>query len=83
MDKKAIVCTIAVNVNVGQLNDILDTLNKHEIDEGEEKLTLTEVVNNEKLLNYICREAVEDGTAMYDPFEFWNADGWCDFKDYR
>jgi len=76
---------VPVEVNNVQLQGIIDTLNRFEIDEneGETPLTIEEVEGNKELLTYLCKEAVEDGIALYDPVEFWNNDGWCDFKDYR
>jgi hypothetical protein len=75
--------TVQVGVNQDQLEQIIKCLNKYEIDEDETELTIEEVKSNPNLLKYLCEEAVVDGVALYDPFEFWNNDGWCDFKDYR
>lgn len=46
-------------------------------------LTIEEVLANERLLQYICFEAINDGVALHDPTEFWNNDGWCDVEQYR
>lgn len=76
---------VTIEVTEGQMEDIIDCLNKYEVDEdeGEERLTLEEVKSKPNLLKYLAEEAVKDGVAPYDPMEFWNNDGWCDFRDYR
>jgi hypothetical protein len=82
-DESKVVFTVPVNITKKHLISFIEVLNQYEIDEAEEELTIEEVLSKPKLLEYLCIGAVEDGTAMYDPFEFWNNDGWCDFKDYR
>lgn len=78
------VCSVVVNVTEKQLLSFIEILNKYEIDDNdEERLTSEEVLSKPNLLEYLCKEAVNDGVALYDPFEFWNNDGWCDFRMYR
>lgn len=72
---------VPVKVTSTQLQSFIDVLNKWEFDE--DKLTFDEVMAKPKLLEYICTEAVLDGTAIFDPLSFWNNDGWCDIRDYR
>lgn len=80
-----VVFTKECHVNREQLQDIIDVLNRNEIDEDEDEqpLTIDEVIGNKALLEYICGEALDNTESLYDPVEFWNGDGWCDFKDYR
>lgn len=82
---KNVVFTVQVEVTEKQLKSFISVLNENEVDEdeGEKELTFKEVTGNPKLLEYICTEAVKDGVGMYDPEEFWNSDGWCDWRDYR
>jgi hypothetical protein len=81
MSNQEIVFVVPVNITKIQLVNIILVLNKFEF--PEDPLTIEEVLSNPELLKYICTEAAEDGTALFDPFEFWNNDGWCDIFDYR
>ena len=76
---------VAVHVSVSQIESFIKTINNgYEVSSGEaEPLTIQELMSNDRLMDYICTGAVEDGIAMYDPFEFWCNDGWCDWQDYR
>lgn len=77
-----VVKEVTVQVTQDQLEDILEVINRYELDEGIE-LTLEQVLANDELLTYICETAVDDGVlALYDPLEFWNNDGWCDVQDH-
>lgn len=78
-----VVHVVQVEITETNLQDIIDILNKREIDDGEVPLTLQEVVKNKQLLEYICKEAVNDILGLYDPHELWNNGGWEDFKEFR
>lgn len=83
MADQDVVCVVPVSVTEKQLESFIAILNGWELRKHEERLTLEEVMSKPKLLEYICREAVEDGVGVYDPLTFWNNDGWCDIRDYR
>jgi hypothetical protein len=90
MTEPTIVKQVLVSITDIQLQTFIDQINQDLadedgdlFDEDDGLLTITEVVGNQKLLDYICESAVEDGTAVYDPEEFWNNDGWCDWSDFR
>lgn len=79
-----VVKEIMVQVTDQHISEFIEQMNRDVYeDEGEQFLTVEEVVGNDRLLTYVCEQAVADGVALYDPLEFWNADGWCDWKDYR
>ena len=83
MDKQAVVITIPVPVTIMVLQTFLDVINSCILDEDDDPfLTVESVQKQPKLLEYICKEAVMDGTAMYDPSEFFNNDGWDELRDY-
>lgn len=79
-----IVATYKVGVTRKQLESFVETINHYWLDDEEDApLTVNEVLQNEKLQDYICGEAILDGVAMFDPDEFANSDGWCEVADYR
>lgn len=80
-----VVAVVEVEITQEKLVSFLGAINEFCIDEedGDSPITLEEAITNERLLDYICKEAVEDGVAMYDPEEFIQNDGWCDVADYR
>ena len=73
---------INVEVDKKDLVEIVDIINKHDIDTsvGDVVLSVEEVENNFKLLSYLLTSHIESG---YDGFECWNSDGFCEFEDYR
>ena len=80
------VYTQTVSVSAEQLESFVKTLNNDvDVDEGEELLTVEEVKQNQELLTYICKNAIEEGIeeVASDPEEFWNMDGWCEWTEYR
>ena len=84
-DMENALCTVAVPITGDDLERFIKVINGGwEVREEEvPPLTLPELMSNDRLMEYIVTEAVEDGVAMYDPGEFWNNDGWCDWQDYR
>lgn len=76
-----IVYTTQISVNEIQLRSFIPYLNRNRDDDN--PITYEEIINNKKLLKYVCTEAVEDGVALFDPAEFWINGGWCDVEDYR
>lgn len=75
------VCEVPVSEQMMQ--EVIDVLNEYEIypEDGDQPLTLEEVKNNPDLLKYLCSDP--DPFVTREVVEFWNADGWCDFKQYR
>ncbi|MCK5016715.1 MAG: hypothetical protein KAS32_06525 [Candidatus Peribacteraceae bacterium] len=71
-----------VTISKKQLESFIPELNR-DLDEGEKELTVSEVLSNKRLLTYICSSVIDDGTGIHDPFEFWNSDGWCEWKSFR
>ncbi len=83
MSDQEVVFVVPVNVTRSQLVDnIIRILNRYELCE-EEPLTIEEILSKPELLKYLCTESVKDGIALYDPYEFWSNDGWCNVRDYR
>ena len=85
-DRKDRICEVVKYVSRQHLEEIIEFLNEQELDdeeEQEEKLTVEEVLSKPELLRYLVVEELEDRDEMFDPFEYWNADGWCEFRDYR
>ena len=78
-----VVFTVLVHITRDQLANFINVLNRFELRDGEEPLTVDEVISKPNLLKYICDEAVEDGAAIVDPVQFWNEDGWCDWRQFR
>jgi len=84
IDENTVIIVVPVEVTIKHILSFMEVLNDREIERPEEEfLTLDEILKNHKLMKYLATEAVNDGVAMFDPFEFWNNDGWCDFRDYR
>lgn len=81
----SVMCTIPVlvHVTIRHMMSFIKVINKYDMDCQEKPLTIEEVNTNPDLCEYICKEAVEDGTAMYDPTEFHCNDGWSDIRLYR
>lgn len=78
------VYTVQVPIFRGQLREVIDMINEHDIHEDDEfdKLTLEGVLNNPPLLKYLCEALVELDNVGGDVFDIWNQDGFCDWKDF-
>lgn len=77
-----VVKVVKIDITKKDLQDFLDVLNKWELtDEGDEKLTIENVVSRPNLLDYIVDEIVNEW-GWAEPLDFWNGDGWCDIRDY-
>ena len=81
MSEQEVVYTVQVLVTKQHLHQIIKFLNR-DLDEGEQSLTIEEVLSKPELIEYICEMAVE-GDGLFNPFDCWNNDGWSDWKDYR
>ena len=75
-----VVFTVVTPITRDQVLGFINVINKWS---DEEPLTIEEVLSKPDLLKYICEEAVEDGTAMYDAAEFINNDGWLKIESFR
>lgn len=78
-----VVYVVKTAITRAELQEVVDLLNKNELDEDDESqplLTIEEVLGNPELLSYLCESLVKQ---EYDIEELWNDDGFCDFADYR
>ena len=80
MSEQEVVYTVQVLVTKQHLHQIIKFLNR-DLDEGEQSLTIEEVLSKPELIEYICEMAVE-GDGLFNPFDCWNNDGWSEWKDY-
>lgn len=74
--------TVQVPIFKDQLREVINVINKHDLDEDDEKLTLGGVLDNPPLLKYLCEALVELDNVGVDVFDIWNQDGFCDWKDF-
>ena len=77
-----IVYRYEVVVTRAQLRDFIKGVNL-DVHDGEEELTIEEVLGNPKLLKYICSEVIDGYMLSIDGPEHWNNDGWANWRNYR
>ena len=83
LNEAATLYVVKIAITAKDINDVINTLNRHEIEEGETPLTLKEVQSNPELLKYLFDGVDWKEATIGDPEEYWNADGWDEFKKYR
>lgn len=77
-----IIYTGKVDITRQNLEGIVEVLNRYRFPETP-LLTIEEILNNPRLKEYICAEAVADSLCIYDPLEAFSGDAWADWEDYR
>jgi len=77
-----VVFSVVVHITRQDLLDFINTLNKWEIEDGEEPLTIEEVMSKPDLLKYLCDEGVA-GNAVFDSTDCWNGGFWGEWRQFR
>lgn len=78
----------AREIGVEMFQEVCDILNEmipldnEDFERNDELLTVEEIANNEKLLNYIG-EVLESCDSKDDVREAWNFDEFADYRKYR
>lgn len=76
-----VVYVVKTEILTGDLQDLIDLLNKYELrGKDDKKLTLEEVLATPELLAYLCESLV---LKEHDLEEAWSADAYIDYAQYR
>ena len=80
-----VLMTVTIEIKQSDIQAIIDVLNEYEVyeEEGDEKLTLEELQEKPELLKYLVNELDFKDSLMSDLEEFWNGDGWSEWRTFR